>query len=910
MTEKAPKLTPMFEQYLAIKKEHTDALLFYRMGDFYELFFEDAVIAARELQIALTSRNRDAENPVPMCGVPWHAVQNYTKQLVDKGFKVALCDQLEDPKASKGIVMRGVTRVLTAGTMVEDNNLPTKAHNFLGALFINQVENAGAFAWVDVSTGNWSGFQSKKTLELWQWVQKLSPKELLIADDVDLPTDFLLEGIQVVRVGSRSHFDRKRATSRILQAQGVQELDALGLNNTPELVQACGALLTYLSQTQKQDLTHLAPFVPFDFSRHLIIDEVTERNLEIFVRLNGRKGKGTLWHAMDETITPMGGRLLQERLRNPWRDLKPIHETQDAVQHLFTQDLLRQKIRDALKTVNDLERISTRISINRTNPRDFVALRHTLANLPLVVQQLLAPCGAEYAKADESVGAHLPPVLYLMVQHWDSMEEACALLTQALVDAPPNLVTDGGIFKVGYKPELDSLLDLVEHGEQKIQAMLAAEQSNSGIAKLKLGYNKVFGYFFEVSHAQHGNATIPDHFIRRQTLANAERFTTVPLKELEESILSAADKRKALEYSLFQELREIISKLRPRLLFMADMLANLDYWQSLAEVARRHNWVLPTLDMGHHMTIVQGRHPVVEAIIGTANFVPNDFRLDDQRRQCIITGPNMAGKSTVLRQTALIAVLAQMGSFVPAEKAHIGLVDRVFSRVGASDNLAQGQSTFMVEMMETARILRQSTKKSLVILDEIGRGTSTYDGLALAWAVVEELSRRAGGSIRTLFATHYHELTALEGQIAGVFTMNIAIREAGGQVLFLHRLVPGPSDRSYGVEVARLAGVPTPVVQRARELLLQLEKTRLHTSLPIANATQETLLPGITKPAPKATKDLPPALPYVTPEAEHPLVSVLQDIDPENLTPLQALKLVNEWKLLWGQQKKNSSINE
>lgn len=903
MTEKAPKLTPMFEQYLAIKKDHADALLFYRMGDFYELFFEDAVIAARELQIALTSRNRDAENPVSMCGVPWHSVHSYISQLVNKGFKVALCDQLEDPKASKGIVMRGVTRVLTSGTMVEDSNLPTKAHNFLGALCVNNAESVGAFAWVDVSTGNWSGFQSKKPLELWQWVQKLSPKELLIADDVNLPTDFLLEGIQVVRVGSRSHFDLKRGAARILEAQGVQELGALGMDNAPELVQACGALLAYLSQTQKQDLNHLAPFAPFDFSRHLIIDEVTERNLEIFVRLNGRKGKGTLWQVMDETITPMGGRLLQERLRNPWRDLKPIYETQEAVKHLFTQDALRQKIRDALKTVNDLERISTRISINRTNPRDFVALRHTLESLPLVLQQLLAPCGNDYAKASESTGKHLPPALYLIVQHWDNLEEVCTLLTTALVDAPPNLVTDGGIFKAGYKPELDRLLDLVEHGEQKIQAMLAAEQSNSGIAKLKLGYNKVFGYFFEVTHAQHGNATIPEHFIRRQTLANAERFTTVALKELEESILSAADKRKALEYILFQELRGIISNLRTRLLFMAEILASLDYWQSLAEVARRHNWVLPTLDNGLHMTIVQGRHPVVEAIIGTANFVPNDFRLDDQRRQCIITGPNMAGKSTILRQTALIVILAQMGSFVPAEKAHIGIVDRVFSRVGASDNLAQGQSTFMVEMMETARILRQSTKRSLVILDEIGRGTSTYDGLALAWAVVEELSRRAGGSIRTLFATHYHELTALEGQIAGVFTMNIAIREAGGQVLFLHRLVPGPSDRSYGVEVARLAGVPTPVVQRARELLLQLEKTRLHTSLPIASTT-EALLPGITVPAPKPVRDVPPALPYVTPEAEHPLVSVLQDVDPENLTPLQAFKLVNEWKVLWGQHKK------
>lgn len=905
MTEQAPKLTPMFEQYLSIKKDYPHALLFYRMGDFYELFFEDAVIAARELQISLTSRNRDSKNPVPMCGVPWHAVQGYIAQLIGKGFKVAMCDQLEDPKASKGIVMRGVTRVLTPGTMVEDSNLAIKENNFLGALYTCVTNTAAAFAWVDVSTGNWSGFQSKKPLEVWQWVQKMAPKELLVPDDTNLPTDFLLDGIQVVRVGRQSHFDLKRGTARLLEAQGVQELGALGLDNMPELVQACGALLSYLSQTQKQQLHHLMPFVPFDFSRYLIIDEVTERNLEIFVRLNGRKGKGTLWHVLDETITPMGGRLLQERLRNPWRELKPICDTREAVSYLHQHSPLRQKLRDALKNINDLERISTRISINRTNPRDFVALRHSLENLPHIVQQLVNPCTGNYSTAAEATGSNLPAALYTVVQQWDNIDEYTALLTKALVESPPNLVTDGGIFKAGYNAELDALLELVDHGEQKVQAMLTAEQQNANIPKLKLGYNKVFGYFFEITHNQHDNATIPAHFIRRQTLANAERFTTVALKELEESILSAADKRKTLEYTLFQELRATIAALRPRLLFMADILASVDYWQALAEVAQRHGWTAPTLDNGHDMTIIQGRHPVIEPIIGTANFVPNDFRLDETRRQCIITGPNMAGKSTILRQTAIIAILSQIGSFVPAEKAHIGLIDRIFSRVGASDNLAQGQSTFMVEMMETARILRQSTRKSLVILDEIGRGTSTYDGLALAWAVVEELAKRAGGSIRTLFATHYHELTALEGQLAGVFTMNIAIREVGGQVLFLHRLVPGPSDRSYGVEVARLAGVPTAVVQRARELLAQLEQKRLPVNMLGQNTkTQEPLLPGIVVPTQGKTKDIPPALPHVTMEAEHPLATVLQDLDPENLTPLQALKLVSEWKLLWGGGKK------
>ena len=868
----------MFEQYLRIKEGYPDALLFYRMGDFYELFFEDAEVASRELQIALTSRNPNAEAPIPMCGVPWHAAEGYVSQLLNKGYKIAFCDQVEDPRAAKGLVERAVTRVYTPGTAVEDVSLEPKGHTYLGALFWSADTDRGGFAWVDVSTGYWAGLHVKKSQELWQWAQKIAPRELLLPEDADVPASLHLTDIQAVRVPRRSHFDYKRSAERVLAAQSVAELGALGLEGRKELVQACGALLAYLEQTQMQDTKHLAPFEPLDLGQHLLIDDVTERNLELFRRL-----VGTLRHVIDSTQTPMGGRLLEERLRNPWRELAPIQETQDAIAWLIAHPENRKKLRETLSGVYDLERLSTRIALNRTSPRDMLSLRQSLAALPPV------------KSAITSSDADTPRVLRSITEHWDDLGDHAATLQQALADDPPQFITEGGLFKQGYNAELDELLDLVEHGENRVKALLDEEQKASGISKLKLGYNRVFGYYFELSKAVGG--TPPEHFIRRQTLANAERFTTVRLKELEEKLLSAADRRKSLEYKLFQQLRGALAEARPRILFMADMLAQLDYWQSLAETAVRHNWSRPVLHTGQSITIREGRHPVVEGIIGEAAFVPNDLHMDEDRRLLLITGPNMAGKSTVLRQTALICLLAQMGSFVPAREAQLGLCDRIFSRVGASDNLAQGQSTFMVEMMETARILRQATKRSLVILDEIGRGTSTFDGLALAWAVAEELARRAGGSIRTLFATHYHELTALEGKIPGVHTMNIAIREWNGEIVFLRRLIPGPSDRSYGIEVARLAGVPQPVVQRAREILAQLEQNK--GSSPVRQV-MPNLLPGIQLPEAKPKKAVEEV---AVAEPEHPLLVALRDTNPDALTPLEALKRITEWKLLWGAPK-------
>lgn len=896
----SPKLTPMFQQYQSIKAQYPDALLFYRMGDFYELFFEDAEIASRELQIALTARNPNADVKTPMCGVPHHAANTYISQLVGKGYNIAVCEQVEDPKQAKGLVKRAVTRVITPGTVIEDANLHAKGHNYLGALYWNKEDSAGGFAWLEVSTGEWSGLQVRKSSELWQWVQKMAPRELLVPQGMESPAHFALSEIRLVHVPERAYFELKNATKRVLSAQNIVELATIGLDKSPELTRSCGALLYYITQTQHSEATHLAPFCPIQLGRHLIIDEVTERNLEIFQCLNGRRGAGTLRHEIDNTMTPMGGRLMEERLRYPWRELAPIQESQAVVNYLVSNDEVRESLRASLKTVYDIERLSTRINLNRANPRDFVSMRQSLAALPLVHASL-------YSSLDVSTPENtcaLPQALSNIAHLWDNLQEFSELLDRSIVDNPPQVITDGGLFKNGYNAELDELLDLGEHGESRLQALLLEEQKKTGITKLRLGVNRVFGYYFEAS--RHSTQSMPEHFIRRQTLANAERFTTQALQELEEKIVSALDKRKALEFKLFQELREKITAARPRLLFMADILAQVDFWQSLAHVARRNSWVMPQLHNEQTLRIREGRHPVVEAIQGSTKFIPNDLYMDEQRRLLLITGPNMAGKSTVLRQTAIICLLAQMGSFVPAAEAELGLTDRIFSRVGASDNLSQGQSTFMVEMMETARILRQATRRSLVILDEIGRGTSTFDGLALAWAVVEELARRAKGSIRTLFATHYHELTALEGRIAGVHTMNIAIREWRGEIVFLRRLVPGPADKSYGIEVARLAGVPQTVVERARQILSELERNRQGQASPLA-APAKALLPGMEDCMPTKKAPEPFEIAKQVP-LRHPILVCLANIDTNNITPIKALEILTEWKTLWGEKDQSPEV--
>ncbi len=867
------RITPMFEQYLRIKGENPDSLLFFRMGDFYELFFEDAEIAARELQIALTCRNPNQETPVPMCGVPHHAVENYLGQLLEKGYRVAICDQVEDPRQAKGLVKREVTRVLTPGTLVEDASLSAKTHNYLAALLFDSGKGLGALAWIDVSTGEWSGFEAKSEPALWQWLVKIGAREVLLPGGVKPPHQFAdLKGL--ITPVPELFFDHRAGRDRLLSAQGVAGLDALDLHDKPFLTRACGALLAYLVQTQRQEMRHLGQFRPLNMGRYMILDELTERNLEIFRTLDGRNGRGVLRTVIDRTMTPMGGRYLEHRLRHPWREAVPSERTQAAVAFLVVRHETREALAALLRDVHDLERLSTRISMGRASPRDLAALRQSLAVLPRMA-------GLLRAAVDETGDA--PEAVVKILDGWDDLSDLHAVLTAALVDSPPLAITDGGLFRTGFRPELDELLELAEHGESRMQELLESERRSLNLPRLKLGFNRVFGYYFELSRT--AGQESPAHFIRRQTLANAERFVTDALKELEDKILHAAERRRDLEHRLFLELRQEMAQARPRFMDAAARLARLDYWQALAETAVRHEWTRPELHKDLRLRIRAGRHPVVEAVQGQANFIPNDLFMDEGARLLLITGPNMAGKSTVLRQAAIIAILAQIGSYVPAAEAQIGLVDRIFSRVGASDNLALGQSTFMVEMMETARILRQATRKSLVILDEIGRGTGTYDGMALARAVVEELARRAGGGIRTLFATHYHELTSLEGHIEGLRNLNIAVKEYKGDIVFLRRLVPGPSDKSYGIEVAKLAGVPQNVVQRAKELLTDLERCRDGVQRP-AHSRQETL-PGLV---PATDAERAPQI------ASHPVLAALQALKPDSLTPMQALQRIYEWK--------------
>ena len=866
------KLTPMLEQYLRIKEENPGALLFFRMGDFYELFFEDAEVAARELQIALTSRNPNAEIQVPMCGVPHHAVEEYLRQLLDKGYKVAICEQVEDPKKAKGLVKRAVTRILTPGTVVEDANLTAKDNNYLAALVWDSQKQEGGLAWADFSTGEWTGLVLKKEEQIWQWLVKIDPKEILLPQGYKLPASYSEFKARVNELPPTSYFDLKSGTELIKKSQRVATLDVLDLADKPVLIKACGAILMYLVQTQKEKLTHLCPFKPLNLTKYLLLDEVTERNLELFKRLDGRKGPGTLWHALDNTLTPMGGRLLRQRLSQPWKDKSIILKNQEVVEFFFNQDRLREDLRTYLDKIFDLERLSTRIFLNRCTPKDFVALRQSLSILPQI-KKLFNP--------DDD----LPRYLRKILATWDDLGDTYELLSRSLKDNPNHLITEGGLFRQGYDPELDQLIDLTEHGQAKLKELLQKEQEQNDLPKLKMGYNKVFGYYFELSKAFKGK--IPEHFERRQTLVASERFITAELKELEERLFSAAEKRKAKEYNLFLDLREKVAGKRQRFLQMADILAMLDFWQGLAQAARKWEWTKPELSGDLVLDIKAGRHPAIEAVQGRANYIPNDLYMDEQNKILLITGPNMAGKSTVLRQTAIICILAQIGSFVPAEKAVVGLCDRIFSRVGASDNLAQGQSTFMVEMTETARILRQVTKRSLVILDEIGRGTSTFDGLSLAWAVVEDLAQKYGG-IRTLFATHYHELTSLEGKLSGIKNLNIAVKEWKGDIVFLRRLVPGPADRSYGIEVAKLAGVPQNVVARAKEILADLEKKGVrHNKVTVQNKKQ--FLPGLnTEPSPSAEPK------------SHPLLDELKNLDPNNLTPVMALNILYDWKKRFG----------
>ncbi len=853
------KVTPMIEQYLRVKEQHRDAILFYRMGDFYEMFFEDAVVAARELEITLTSRDKQAEDPVPMCGVPHHAADVYIARLLDKGYRVAVCDQVEDPREAKGLVRREVVRVVTPGTSLR--SLDGKSPNYLAATCWDG--DSWGLAFLDLSTGDFRMTQMDGMPRLLEELGRVEARELLVPQNQDRAENWWRQRVSAatVQMLTGDSFALGKAERRLLDQFQVVSLEGLGVRDMPLAVRAAGAILDYVQQTQFQKAEHIRRLVPYRRSDYMIVDEVTTRHLEILRSSYGGGRKGTLLDLLDLTVTAMGARLLRHWVLYPLLQPHEINRRQDAIACLREHEAIRAQVRHELEKVYDLERLTGRVTMGSANPRDLGALRRSLESLPRLEHLL--------GHLEDGVISQLGDPL-------DPLGDVARILQEALVDNPPLNLTEGGVIRVGYNGELDGLLSLSLDAKKWIARLEAAERQKTGIASLKVGYNRVFGYYLEVSKANVG--LVPDHYVRKQTLVNAERYITEELREYETQVVTAEERRIRLEEDLFRQLRLQVADEGRRIQASAAVVAQLDVLAALAEVANRRNYCRPLVDDGPNISIEEGRHPTVEASVPRGTFVPNDIQLDNESRQVIIiTGPNMSGKSTILRQVALILLMAQMGMPVPATSARIGITDRIFTRVGATDELTRGRSTFMVEMQETAHILHQATPRSLVILDEIGRGTSTFDGLSIARAVAEYLHDWQDEGMKTLFATHYHELTDLASTRPRVKNMNVAVKEWGDQVIFLHKLVEGGTNRSYGIHVARLAGLPASVVERAREILQELERGN----------TDAEGLPRLARSARAAKNESYQLGLFQQPDRQ--LSQRLEELDLERLTPLQAL---------------------
>ncbi|MFN2365265.1 MAG: DNA mismatch repair protein MutS, partial [Desulfurivibrionaceae bacterium] len=789
MTESPKKITPMLKQYLAIKAEHPDAILFYRLGDFYEMFFEDARIASKVLGITLTSRNNKdkEEERIPLCGVPYHAAASYLAKLVKAGHRVAVCEQVEDPKQATGVVKREVVRVVTPGLVTEEQVLDDKSNRYLAA--VCRVRKVWGASFLDLSTGEFLVTEREESEELIDELNRMMPSELLLepVDQAELPDSLaLLPSICITR-RPEGFFQTETCREILLEHFQTANLAGFGCDQMTAGLTAAGGLLHYLIETQKTGLDHIERLAPLFIDDVLMIDDSSRRNLELTQTLIGADREGSLLHCLDRTRTPMGARLLRRNLLFPLRNVATINRRLDTIEQLLRNPGYCEELRELLAKVYDLERLNSRIVLGSGNGRDLNALKHSLHQLPAL------------KKTAEQAG-----IIPEKCAELDELADIRALLEEGIREDAPVTLREGGLIKEGYNSELDELITILTRGKELILALESREKEKTGIAKLKIGFNKVFGYYLEVSKAR--QAEVPDYYIRKQTLVNAERFITPELKEFEEKVLTAQDKRLDLEYRLFNAIRAEVAGQSSRILQAASFVAELDFFCCLAEVARRHHYVRPTVDDSDEIEIVEGRHPVIEQALPAGRFVPNDIKLDQTANEVlIITGPNMAGKSTVLRQTALIVLMAQMGGMVPAAEARIGVVDRIFTRVGAMDDLRKAQSTFMVEMNETANILNNATEHSLVILDEIGRGTSTFDGLAIAWAVTEDLVNKNGKGVKTIFATHYHELTDLALTNARINNFNIAVREWNDSIVFLHKLMPGGTNRSYGIQVAALA---------------------------------------------------------------------------------------------------------
>ncbi len=806
--------SPMMQHYLDTKNQYKDCILFYRLGDFYEMFFDDAINVSRELELTLTGKDCGQEERAPMCGIPYHAAETYIARLISKGYKVAICEQLEDPKQAKGIVKRDVIRVVTPGTVIEANLLEDKKNNYIMSIYKNGIY-FGVTA-CDITTGDFRTTEIKETnnfAALLDEISKYSPAELVVNTmfyDCTEEINKIKERFEVyiTRLEEKEFTDNYEALSVKYKIVDDEEKSIEDISKYMLSVAATNALITYLLDTQKNSLDHINKLIVYNITKYMALDINARRNLEITEKLRDKSKKGTLLWVLDKTATSMGGRLLRRWLNNPLIETNQINKRLDAVGELKSNIILRGDITDALKKVYDIERLAGKISYGSANGRDLISLKSSAKQLPEVKKIL------SQAKSN---------MLVELFSELDTLEDIYELIDKTIVDDPPISVKEGGLIKLGYDEEIDKLKTATTDGKNWIIQLEAEEREKTGIKGLKVGFNKVFGYYIEVTKSN--ISLVPDRYIRKQTLTNGERYITEELKNLENQILGAEEKVINLEYNVFAEVRDKIEAQIERVQKAAGIIATLDGLCSLATVAEDQNYVRPEVDNSGVIDIKDGRHPVIEKILPSGSFVQNDTYLDkNENRLSIITGPNMAGKSTYMRQVALIALMAQIGSFVPASYARIGVVDKIFTRVGASDDLSMGQSTFMVEMMEVAQILKEATANSLVILDEIGRGTSTYDGLSIAWAVAEYISDKEKCGAKTLFATHYHELTDLENKLEGVKNYSIAVKEKGEDIIFLRKIVKGGTDESYGVHVAKLAGVPQVVTKRANEILKSIER--------------------------------------------------------------------------------------
>lgn len=869
------------------KKQYQDCILFYRLGDFYEMFFDDALTASRELEITLTGKECGLEERAPMCGVPYHAVDSYLSRLVQKGYKVAIAEQMEDPKQAKGLVKREVIRVVTPGTITSSQALDETKNNYLMAIVYLGDKMGVSVA--DITTGDFLVTEVGSERSLFDEINKFSPAEIIYNDA------FAMSGISLDEMRDRYHFVVSAVDSHYFQDEScrkvlkehfkVNGLEGLGLGDYDSGVIAAGAVLQYLYETQKTTMDHLTSIVPYSTGNYMVLDSSTRRNLELLETMREKQKRGSLLWVLDKTRTAMGARLLRTWIEQPLIHKEEILERQKAIEELNMNYISREELREYLNPVYDLERLIGRISYKSANPRDLLAFRNSIAMVPYMKQLL-----QEFTCAN----------LKALEEEMDPLEDLNDLISRAIAEEPPVTVREGGIIRDGFHEEADRLRHAKTEGKTWLAELEARERDKTGIKNLKVKYNKVFGYYFEVTNSF--KDLVPDYFIRKQTLTNAERYTTDELKELEDVILGAEDKLFSLEYELFCQVRDAVGAQVVRIQKTARAIAETDVYASLSTVATRNDYVKPSINEKGVIQIKAGRHPVVEKMMRDDLFVSNDTYLDNgKNRISIITGPNMAGKSTYMRQTALIVLMAQIGSFVPASQANIGICDRIFTRVGASDDLASGQSTFMVEMTEVANILRNATRNSLLILDEIGRGTSTFDGLSIAWAVVEHISNTRLLGAKTLFATHYHELTELEGLMSGVNNYCIAVKEQGDDIVFLRKIVKGGADKSYGIQVAKLAGVPDTVINRAKELVEQLVDTDLTArtrEIAGANASASS-----HKPVPRPDDVEMSQLTLFDTVREDDIIREIKDMELGNMTPIDALntlyrlqtKLKNRW---------------